>query len=242
MDFLLFDHFRSLQANRAAAEGNLPVVQQLAVYSDNETLLVACRTGHVKVVDFLLAWCPHIDTEAGDLVHGRSPLGWACHKGHLEVVRLFIEKYKCSTETRNSEGSTALHLACAGGHLDVVRLLLQYSSDVECRDHIGATPLYLASDAGHVDIVQILLDDASASIDASDNYGWTPLFLSVMNAQRLPPVCDSRVLHVLLERGANVHAATFTGDTPLKRARATGLLDPLYGIIRTRPEEWEVLY
>ncbi|GAX29271.1 26S proteasome non-ATPase regulatory subunit 10 [Fistulifera solaris] len=237
MDLLFFEQFRYLQLNQAAADGDLPFVEQLASYADNRTLLIACQRGHAEIVHFLLMNCSQLDVEAGDPVHDRSPLGWACQKGHLEVARLLIEKYKCSLERTDEDGSTALHLACSGGHLDVARLLVQNSAHVDCRDHVGATPLYLASDAGYGDMVRFLLDDALASIDVSDDFGWTPLFLSVMNAQR--SVCGNGVLHILLERGGDIHAATFTGDTPMKRAVVSGLLDPLYGILRTRPEEWE---
>lgn len=91
-----------------------------------------------------------------------------------------------------------------------------------------------------MDIVKYLLNETTANIDADDDYGWTPLYGAIMNAQRLSQ--GNEILHLLLQYGANVHAKTRTGETPLMCALASDLLDPLYGIIRTRPQEWQTFF
>lgn len=132
MDLYLFHHFRSLQANRAVAEGHLHLLQQLAEYTNNESLFIACQNGHVEIIEFLLTQtCPHIDIEATDAIQDRTVLGWSCHYGHFEMVQLLLQNYKCNMKHKDNTGSTALHLACTGGYLDIVRLLVQHSIEIE---------------------------------------------------------------------------------------------------------------
>ena len=54
----------------------------------------------------------------------RTPLHWACIRGHPEVVRELLSGAS-EINARDSDGMTPLHWACRWGHLEIVIKLLE---------------------------------------------------------------------------------------------------------------------
>ena len=52
-----------------------------------------------------------------------TPLFIAAHRGHLEVVRHFLEVGARQNEATRDTGATALHAAAEMGHVEIVRFL-----------------------------------------------------------------------------------------------------------------------
>ena len=74
----------------------------------------ACKHGHIAVVRKL------IDQENADVgARGNYALRYASENGHLEVVRLLLDK---GADVR-ADDNWVLRLASEYGHLEVVRLL-----------------------------------------------------------------------------------------------------------------------
>src|SRR5210317_578465 len=67
------------------------------------------------------------------LFRGNMPLYIASERGHLEIVRLFIEK-GANLDKDNEDGETPLWLASRNGHLEVVRLLIEAGADKDTQD------------------------------------------------------------------------------------------------------------
>ena len=94
--------------------------------------------------------------DAGDY-YGYSPLHWAVRSGHVDVVRLLLDR-GAALDVKGSRRMTPLHWAVIRGHVDVVRLLLDRGAALDVRDLEGRTPLDRAAMNGHVDVVRLLLD------------------------------------------------------------------------------------
>jgi serine/threonine-protein phosphatase 6 regulatory ankyrin repeat subunit B len=95
-------------------------------------------------------------------VNTRSTMGsalyWASSEGHLEVVRLLLERGALvdSPESLPPEW-TPLMAACVHNHTDVAAELLAAGADVNATDFIDFTALMLAAYHGHVETVALLL-------------------------------------------------------------------------------------
>jgi hypothetical protein len=140
---------------------------------------------------------------------GKTPLMVASMKGHVEVVRLLIDKGAAIDE--HTSGTTALWYACHHGRLPVVRLLVERGADPAGR----STPLIAASAEGHVEVVRVLLSypRAQATINHRGSRGQTALWRTCYGGH-------PAVVSALLEGGADPTIASNNGTTPMAIAKA----------------------
>merc|ERR1711871_1649039 len=91
----------------------------------------------------------------GGWQEGQTPLFDACQGGHVDVVRLLLEKGAAVDRTFRT-GATPLYIACSNGHVAVATLLLDKGAAVDRPNKNGATPLSIAKERGHETIVTLL--------------------------------------------------------------------------------------
>jgi len=72
--------------------------------------------------------------------YGGSPLNYAAFGGHVDVVRMLLER-GADVGSKDSTGTAALWRAAAGGHDSVVTLLLEHGADVNTKDE-GKSGVY----------------------------------------------------------------------------------------------------
>ena len=150
---------------------HLPVYQMdfySTCFYGNRKIIVGLDGLHIWASFGFNIGCQH-QIELGSQVdildaHGRTPLSWAAQYGHLEVVKLLVEK-DAEIETKDSKyGQTPLSWAAENGHLEVVKLLVEKDAEIENTDTDGRTPLSWAAAKGHLEVVK-LLEEKGAVID-----------------------------------------------------------------------------
>ena len=116
-----------------------------------------------------------------------TPLIIASSAGHLDIVRMLVERGASVNEV-TAEGRSALLYAASKGRDSIVQFLLEKGADVNKADKLGATPLhrwagsswhcygkvvfntfvYRASGPGHSDVVKMLLGSDNLIVDCPD--------------------------------------------------------------------------
>ena len=146
----------------AAHNGNLGSVNTLLRYQED----IEAR-GTVKVVD--------------QVIEGCTPLWAAVASGHLDVVKLLIER-KADVDARTLTDSTPLRAAAYIGRLDIVSCLVENGADVNACNNSEHTPLMIACYNGHMNVVTYLIE-RGAKMDLQDKKGNTALHEAIYKDQ-----------------------------------------------------------
>ena len=116
---------------------------------------------------------------------GFTPLALAAHFGHLEVMRLLIDRgADVNRVATHRIGVTPLHAALFGRQVEAALLLVERGADVTLArggsglKRAGWTALHYAADMGFRTLVQPLLD-RGADPSRRDEEGKTPLDVAI---------------------------------------------------------------
>jgi ankyrin repeat protein len=132
--------------------------------------------------------------------------------GHVDVVRLLLERGAEINQADDSTGGTALHLAVARGHEEVVSLLLTSGADPSIKGYRGKTALMLALLGGYVAVVLLLLRSMERrGLDERDEDGCTAVWYACRWGH-------ADVVRALLLAGADHTIADNDDRTPLQLA------------------------
>ncbi|KAL8882688.1 MAG: hypothetical protein Q9198_000358 [Flavoplaca austrocitrina] len=148
---------------------------------------------------------------------GESVLSSAI-KGHAdeELIRIVLaEGSDVNARMEQTPFATALQLAVSRRHKPAIRLLLQNGVDVNAQGHRFGSPggpaLFAACLDKHTGIARLLLEHG-ADVNGNGQIG-TPLMAALFNHGDA-----EELIELLLEYGANVHAATKGAGTALELA------------------------
>ncbi|KAK8126836.1 uncharacterized protein PG998_002595 [Apiospora kogelbergensis] len=146
---------------------------------------------------------------------GESSLHLASARGHLEVVKLLVEKH-ADVKALDNGGWTPLHKASRNGRLEVAKLLIEEGANIDTVTKDGQTPLYNACVHGSLKVVKLLIEKG-ANLQVANKLGWTPLHTTFMYGHL-------EVVKLLIKKGADVLVADNTGEMPLHKASKNGNL------------------
>lgn len=125
----------------------------------------------------------------------------------IDIVRSLLSKgAQINQPTRYK---SALMHAASGGHLAIAELLLAKGADVNFETPQEGTALILAVIEGHEELVKLLLA-AGANVKATYRTGQPVLSLAVVGRGD-----DSKLMQLLLAKGADPNARDRYGNTPL---------------------------
>ncbi|CAB0030124.1 unnamed protein product [Trichogramma brassicae] len=147
----------------------------------------------------------YVDAEDGSTTH----LHVACKFGYERIVGKFLERKKQSIDCLDS----ALRVALDWEREEVVELLLRHGADPNRANVSGETPLHVICKNHSDDLAEIFCDASEKvgqrlRIDAQDERGWTPLHFALIRR-------NSRLVELLLRRGADPNLADEDGTSPL---------------------------
>ena len=150
---------------------------------------------------------------------GVSAVHQAAQRGHLEMLKVMIEKGVDVNVTQDAPaeaGNTPLHCACMYGHGDIVKLLEESGADSALQNIKGELPAHYAvmkkqfgGDLESKARASVLKE--LKTLDGARNDGVTPLML--LQFLGINTVID--LLPIFLERGVNVNATDNRGRTAL---------------------------
>ena len=171
---------------------------------DQTPLLIAAGKGFAQIAGELIA--DGADIEAGVLNGKTTPLIKAAARGHLEIVKMLLEK-NAGINAKEKGIWTALMLASQNGFADVVRLLIERGADVNARTALGETALMYAVENGYYSIADLLLQN-QADVNSADTYQKTALM-------RAASMGNMELAKLLINHGAQINQATESGWSPL---------------------------
>lgn len=208
------------ELHAAAARGDRAEVRRLGAEGlearDKEgrtALHVAAAAGGAEAVAELVEM--GADAAAAD-ARGRTPLDVAREKGYKEVMDI-LERWEL------------VMTAARRGDLQSLEFLLSKRTGLRGCDQYGLTALHVAAIKGHCDVIALLAGSGCMDVECEDVEGHRPLHLAVESG------CAEAV-DLLLDMGADVHAKTKRGTTPLQMAE-TMRYEDISHLLRSRGAE-----
>ena len=128
---------------------------------DQTAFLYAGANGFNDILEILIPYAPNASIRNG---HGGNALIPAAEQGHVDTVRLLLEKTKVDVNFVNHLGWTALLEVVLFGrdnqaYQEIVRLLLHHGAEPRLSDKDGVTPLEHAQRRNLTMILPLLLDE-----------------------------------------------------------------------------------
>lgn len=181
-------------------------------------LFIACKRGHVEIVEYLITNCD-ADIEQRGLyevpddrsVHNVTPLWCAAVSGKLPVIRCLVH-YGANVNAVSDSGSTPVRSACFMTHLDIVSYLVECGADILKANYNGGT--CLINSVQSVQLCLYLLQHG-AKVNARDIQNKTALHYAIQEHR-------FETTKLLLDNGADPYARSRYNDDALQTACLKG--------------------
>ncbi|XP_043723673.1 protein ACCELERATED CELL DEATH 6-like [Telopea speciosissima] len=143
-------------------------------------LFLAARGGCLKILNQIFLICP---SAAHSGPHGRTALHVAVVEGHLDVVKMLLEKKEELVNKVDENGRTALHYAASKtrSHKIVQQLLRHDTSSVYQLDKDGLSPLHIAALESSIEVYRELIQCCPDSVELLDKKHRNVLHFAVMS-------------------------------------------------------------
>lgn len=130
-----------LQWSKIDAEARTP--------SDESPLMIAALNGHEDLCRLLIAKGAAVNKT------GWTALHYASTRGHLEIIRLLLDKY-AYIDAESPNGTTPLMMAAFYGTPSAVKLLLESGADPSLKNIQGLSAIDFANRANRADAAEVI--------------------------------------------------------------------------------------
>ncbi|CAJ1330462.1 unnamed protein product [Effrenium voratum] len=215
-------------------------------------LHAAAERGHLEVARCLLDVSADVNKADN---HGESPMYHAAVSDHAAMLQYLLTARAEILKANDPNQTPMLHAAAGRGNLTVVRILLEAGAEKDKADYFGYTPMHGAALSGQLEVVRALLeagadkDKANYVPEASHEHtglhepngdfdivrwlvehGHTPMHAAATYGHW-------RVVHYLLEAGAEKDPGNCVGRTPMHLACGAGFLDVVKVLLRASADK-----
>ncbi|KAJ4774816.1 ankyrin repeat family protein [Rhynchospora pubera] len=193
------DEKKAKELLEAASSGNLPFLKEVAK-DLNKGNGIADAIKEIKDAN------------------GDSAFHLAAYHGRTEICHYFLQDLGFPVDFWSQNGETPLLHASKGGHAVTARHLINHGANPVVSDKESMTPLHYAAQNGQPKLVRFLISSGVPVDIEFDSLTSTPLTTAALYGQ-------ARTMEVLLERHADVNAATGNDYTPLYMTVCAGSLE-----------------
>lgn len=209
----------------AAKNGNLRIVKlllntdpSLVNFKDhwNQTMLHhATQKGAIKVIKCLVDKYGADFQEPNHHLQGITVLHIAAARGHIPVLKYFINEKKMDANTRNRSGQPPVFSAAASSIFCTVKFFAEETTaDLTLVDNLGDNILYMSAKKGDLLVPKYLLHERKVKFDLNwrNKLGETIITRAVVHDQY------NFVRHFVETENVDVNIADNEGNTPLHEA------------------------
>ena len=141
---------------------------------------------------------------------------YACQQGLAkEVSTLLARGADVNYSSTKTHAATPLHIAAQNGQLNIVKILIKNGANPHAVNGQNMTALHFAAKKEHYYVTEFLIENKADLESRNDNEA-TPLHLASEENK------TGAIVDLLCRKGANVHATTNKGWTPLHLACSSG--------------------
>lgn len=151
---------------------------------------------------------------------GYNILHYAAREGHIDNVKLLLQKAPVLKNQKAKNGTTPLYLAVQNSRDDVVNELVRAGASVNDVTAYGMTPLYCAIFHSNEALALKLLDIGGIDVNKATEEGSTPLHLAIELGM-------TSVVGKLVGKGASLNVKRKDDFTPLHVAAQFGQLESI---------------
>jgi ankyrin repeat protein len=179
-------------------------------------LVSASKNGHLEAVKWLTK--QGVSPNVRDTM-GQSPVEWAVEKGHLEILKYFIEECKVPIEQSNTRGKTLAMFAAQFNQIATLRYIYSVKPELLCElDNNGTSAAGYAVENRHFSVLQWLVGHGCM---IGGDTGMDPTLLISLATK----TGNLGILQFVYDCGAPINALDASGFSPAMHAARCGRLD-----------------
>ena len=209
----------------AAHKGHLNLCQTLIddhdfdknIVNNNGWTALYCsaKSGNYELVRHFVEKGADIHQKTKD---GDNCLHIAARKGHLNLCKALIDKYRFEKNVSDKKGVTPILDSVESGNYELVKFFIEKGADIHVKTLDGFNCLHIAACSGDLNLCKIFIDEHGFQENTADIYGRTPLHFSAGSG-------NFELFKFFLDRGADIYLKANDGTNCLHFAAEKGKLN-----------------